>query len=321
MSPQKKRLSIVSPAFNEAAVLTLYYENLVEIIQKMLHAYEWEIIFVDDGSSDATRDVLRELRRKDNRVKYIHLSRNFGHQAALTAGLRFAKGDAVVMMDCDMQHPVALIPEMIARWESGFDLVLTVREENGTTGFLKRVTSGFFYRIMKALSSTPIKPSSADFRLMSRKTVNAFLQFGEYHRFIRGLVSWMGFRAAELKYKPDARYAGASKYTLGKMLNLAFDGITSFSVVPLRISAILGIIIFFGTILYAFYAVIIWFIKPHSLQVGWTSLLVMVNLLGGAILLFIGLIGEYVGRIYEQVKMRPVYLIDELEGFEEEQEV
>ena len=321
MSPEKKVISIVSPAFNEAPVLRIFHQNLIEIVQKTLHTYEWEIIFIDDGSTDTTRDILRELRRKDSSVKLILLSRNFGHQAALTAGLRFAKGDAVIMMDCDLQHPVSLIPGMLAQWGKGFDLVLTVREDNRRSGFLKRLSSGVFYRIMNTMSTTPIKPSSADFRLMSRKAVNAFLQFGEFHRFIRGMVSWMGFRTCELKYKPEARHAGTSKYTLRKMLNLALDGLTSFSVVPLRISTILGIIIFLGTVLYAIYAIIIWFIKPHTLQLGWTSLLVTLNLLGGAILLFIGLIGEYVGRIYEQVKMRPMYLIDEMEGFEEKPEI
>jgi len=288
-------------------------------MNQMSDAYQWEMIFIDDGSTDATPDVLRELRRRDSTVKLIFFTRNFGHQAALTAGLKFAKGDAVITMDCDLQHPVSLIPRMLAEWEKGAELVLTVREKDRSAGLLKKLASGLFYRLMNALSSTPIKPASADFRLMSRKAVNAFLQFGEYHRFVRGMVSWMGFRTREVPYEPDARFAGTSKYTFRKMLTLAFDGITSFSVVPLRVSTILGILIFFGTILYAVYAIMVWFLKPYTLQIGWTSLLVTLNLLGGAILLFIGLIGEYVGRIYEQVKMRPIFLIDSTEGFEEEE--
>lgn len=319
MSPEKKLISIVSPAFNEAPVLHTFHQNLIGIMNHLSDAYQWEIIFVDDGSTDATHDVLRELRGKNASVKLIFLTRNFGHQAALTAGLKFAKGDAVITMDCDLQHPVSLIPKMLAEWEKGSDLVLTIREKDGSAGFLKKLASGLFYRLMNTLSSTPIKPASADFRLMSRKAVNAFLQFGEYHRFVRGMVSWMGFRTSEIAYEPDPRFAGTSKYTFRKMLALAFDGITSFSVVPLRISTMLGIIIFFGTMLYAIYATIVWFLKPHTLQIGWTSLLVTLNLLGGAILLFIGLIGEYVGRIYEQVKMRPIFLIDSMEGFEEEE--
>lgn len=314
---QKKLISIISPAFNEAAVLKIFYEKLIKIIERLLNAYDFEIIFVDDGSTDNTRDILKEIRQKDNRVKWIFLSRNFGHQAALTAGLRYTKGDAVITIDCDLQHPVSLIPEMITRWEDNFDIVLMIREDDRSLGFLKRLTSGYFYRIINSISSTPIKPSTADFRLMSRKAVDAFLRFGEFHRFIRGMVSWMGFKTCELQYKPEDRQAGISKYTMKKMVNLALDGLTSFSIVPLRISIILGILIFFGTLAYALYAIIIWFIKPQSLQAGWTSLLVTVNLLGGTILLFIGLIGEYIGRIYEQVKMRPIYLIDEMDGFEE----
>jgi polyisoprenyl-phosphate glycosyltransferase len=314
---QKKLLSIVTPAFNEAPVIKIFYENLLKSLEKTSGTYDWEFIFVDDGSTDNTRELLKELRRNDMRIKLISLSRNFGHQAALTAGLHHARGDAVISMDCDMQHPVSLVTEMIAQWEKGFDIVMTTREDDRNAGFLKRISSNIFYRLINTMSNIQIKPSAADFRLMSRKAVSAFLQFGEFHRFIRGMVAWMGFRTCELKYKPEIRKTGRSKYTLKKMVNLALDGLTSFSIVPLRISTILGILIFFGAIAYALYAIVIWFVKPEDLQVGWTSLLVTVNLLVGAILLFIGLIGEYIGRIYEQVKMRPIYLIDETEGFDE----
>ncbi len=314
----KKLISIVIPAFNEETIIEVFYKNLLNSIEKILSLYEWEFIFVDDGSTDNTRYVLRELRRKDNRVKWISLSRNFGHQSALTAGLKYTSGDAVVTIDCDLQHPASLIPEMINRWDEGFDLVITIREDGQSSGFLKRFTSNLFYRIINTMSNTQIEHATADFRLMSRKAVNAFLQFGEFHRFIRGMVAWMGFKTCTLHYKSEIRKSGKSKYTLKKMINLALDGLTSFSIVPLRISTILGILIFFGAIGYAIYAIAIWFTKPETLQIGWTSLMVTVNLLCGAILLFIGLIGEYIGRIYEQVKMRPIYLIDEKEGFDEE---
>jgi len=315
---QKKLMSVVVPAFNEAAGLKTFYDNLSEILEKTSHTYDWEIIFIDDGSTDHTLSEINELRQKDPRVRWLSLSRNFGHQAALTAGFEFAKGDAVISMDCDLQHPVSLLPDMIVQWENGHDLVITMREDDPTSGFLKRFTSDYFYRIINTISNTPIQPSAADFRLMSRKALNAFLKFSETHRFVRGMVSWMGFKSCELRYKPEKRQAGKSKYTLKKMVNFALDGLTSFSIVPLRISTFLGILIFFGTLAYALYAIIIWFIKPHSLQVGWTSLLVTINLLGGTILLFIGLLGEYIGRIYEQVKMRPIYLIDKMDGFEKE---
>jgi len=315
---QKKLMSLVVPAFNEAAGLKTFYGDLSEILEKTSHTYDWEIIFIDDGSTDHTLSEINELRQKDPRVKWLSLSRNFGHQAALTAGFEYAKGDAVITMDCDLQHPVSLLPYMIVQWETGYDLVITIREDDPNSGFLKRHTADYFYRIINTISNIPIQPYTADFRLMSRKALNAFLKFNETHRFVRGMVSWMGFKSCELSYKPEKRQAGKSKYTLKKMVNLALDGLTSFSIVPLRISTFLGIFIFFGTLAYALYAIIIWFVKPHSLQVGWTSLLITINLLGGTILLFIGLLGEYIGRIYEQVKMRPVYLIDKMDGFEKE---
>ncbi len=315
---QRKLISIVIPAFNEETIIEVFHKNLLNAIEKTLGIYEWEFIFVDDGSTDNTRYVLRNLRNKDKRIKWISFSRNFGHQSALTAGLKYASGDAVITIDCDLQHPASLIPEMINRWENGFDLVITMREDDQSSSFLKRFTSNLFYRIINTMSNTQIEQASADFRLMSRKAVNAFLQFGEFHRFIRGMVAWMGFSTCTLLYKSEIRKAGKSKYTFKKMINLALDGLTSFSIVPLRISTILGILIFFGALAYAIYAIVIWFTKPETLQIGWTSLMVTINLLCGAILLFIGLIGEYVGRIYEQVKMRPIYLIDEAEGFDEE---
>jgi glycosyltransferase involved in cell wall biosynthesis len=317
LSNNKILLSIVIPAFNEAAVIEILYEKVREVLDK-LEGYVWEVIFVDDGSTDSTVPILKDLRRTDPRVKWLSLSRNFGHQAALTAGVAHARGEAVITMDCDLQHPASLIPEMIARWKAHFDIVLTVREEAVSPGLFKGLTSRYFYRVINALSDVPITPSAADFRLMSRKTVDAFLRFGETHRFIRGMVSWMGYRTCELRYRPDQRPAGNSKYSLKKMVNLALDGLTSFSIIPLRMSTILGIFIFFGALAYALYAIIVWFIKPQSLQAGWASLLVTINLLGGAILLFIGLIGEYIGRIYEQVKMRPVYLVMESDGFTDE---
>ncbi|MEW6003373.1 MAG: glycosyltransferase family 2 protein [Nitrospirota bacterium] len=317
-SNQKRLITIVAPACNEAAVIKIFYEKLIEVMENNSGGYDWEIIFVDDGSTDNTLEILKELRQKDQKIKWISFSRNFGQQSALTAGLEYAKGDAVITMDCDLQHPASLIPEMITQWEAGFDLVLTVREDDDTIGLTKKFTSTWFYRLINALSNIPIKPSAVDFRLMSRKAVNGFLRFGEMHRFIRGMVSWMGYRTCELSYKPQSRPSGRSKYTPKKMINFAIDGLTSFSIIPLRVSTILGFLIFLGALSYALYAIIVWFIKPQSLQVGWTSLLVTINLLGGAILLFIGIIGEYIGRIYEQVKMRPLYLIDEMDGFDEE---
>ncbi len=310
-----KLISLIAPAYNESAVVRVFYTHTRDILQDRLPGYEWEIIFVDDGSTDDTLQILKSLRREDPRVKWLALSRNFGHQAALTAGLERASGDAVITMDCDLQHPASLLPEMVKQWEEGFEVVQAIRREDPRTGIFKRLTSGAFYRIINRLSATPVRPNSADFRLLSRNALRAFLRFREVHRFIRGMVSWMGFRTCEVSYLPEERHAGKSKYTLRKMLNFALDGLTSFSIIPLRISAVLGIIIFFGALFYALYAVVVWFIHPQNLQVGWTSILVTLNLLGGTILLFLGIVGEYIGRIYEQVKMRPLYFIGDAEGF------
>ena len=310
-----KRISLVTPAYNESAVVRVFYTRVRDILKDRMSGYEWEIIFVDDGSTDNTLEILKSLRREDPRVKWLALSRNFGHQAALTAGLERAAGDAVITMDCDLQHPVSLLPEMVKQWEEGFEVVQAIRGEDPRAGVFKRLTARAFYRVINRLSATPVRPNSADFRLLSRNALSAFLRFREVHRFIRGMVSWMGFRTCELSYLPEERHAGKSKYTLRKMFNFALDGLTSFSIIPLRISAVLGTIIFFGALSYALYAVVIWFIRPQNLQVGWTSLLVTINLLGGTILLFLGIVGEYIGRIYEQVKMRPLYFIGDAGGF------
>jgi polyisoprenyl-phosphate glycosyltransferase len=309
------KISLVSPAFQEAGNLPRFIAEVGEALAG-LNRYEWEIIIVDDGSTDQTAAVLRQLRERDPRIKWISLSRNFGHQAALTAGLEHAGGDAVIMMDSDLQHPVRLLPELIQKWEAGYDVVLTIRKEDRRLGLLKRLTSHGFYRCINGLSRFPIREAAADFRLMSRRSLEAFLRFGEVHRFIRGMVAWMGFRVAEIEFQPEPRAGGKSGYSWAKMLCLALDGITSFTIVPLRLIAISGLIVFLLALLYAVYAVVVWFIHPRSLQAGWTSLLISINFLGGAILLALGVIGEYIGRIYEQSKGRPIYLVKDREGFE-----
>jgi polyisoprenyl-phosphate glycosyltransferase len=309
------KISLVSPAYQEADNLPRFIAEVSRVLAE-LNRYEWEIIIVDDGSTDQTPEVLRRLREGDQRIKWISLSRNFGHQAALTAGLEHAGGDAVIMMDSDLQHPVRLLPELIQKWEVGYDVVLTIRKEDRSLGLLKRLTSHGFYRCINGMSRVPIREAAADFRLMSRKSLQAFLRFGEVHRFIRGMIAWMGFRIAEIEFEPEPRASGQSKYSWAKMFCLALDGITSFTIVPLRLIAVFGLLIFVLTLLYAAYAVILWLIHPNSLQTGWTSLLICINFLGGAVLLTLGIIGEYVGRIYEQTKGRPIYLVKERAGLD-----
>jgi dolichol-phosphate mannosyltransferase len=220
------------------------------------------------------------------------------------------------MMDSDLQHPVSLIPELIKQWELGFDIVCAVREDSKGEGFLKRLTSRGFYYLINLMSKVPIKTASADFRLMSRTALDAFLRFGEVHRFIRGMVSWMGFKVCELPFVAEKRRAGRSKYSLRRMISFALEGITSFSTVPLRISAIFGLFVCLLSFLYSLRVFIVWLIEPQKLEKGWPSLLVSMHFLGGLILISLGIIGEYIGRIYEEVKRRPIYLIREREGFE-----
>jgi glycosyltransferase involved in cell wall biosynthesis len=307
-------LSIVSPAYNEEQNLVSFWNALVGVLDRELSEYAWEILFVDDGSQDGTRDVLRALRGADMRVRWIGLSRNFGHQAALTAALERASGDAVITMDSDLQHPPELIPQLVSCWRSGYDLVLTVREEDPDLGWWKRFTSRAFYLFVNFASDTPVPNATADFRLLSRKALTAFLQLRESHRFMRGMVGWLGFRSCEVRYQPGKRVAGESKYTTHKMLKLALDGVTSFSVMPLRLGVYLGLAACALSFVYIAYALYVYVSEPADLEIGWASLIVTLNFLGGVILIVLGLIGEYVGRIYEQVKQRPLYLIDEEEG-------
>ncbi len=235
----KKLISVVAPAYQEEGTVRLFVSKVLEAIAS-LEEYRWEIILVDDGSEDRTLDILKALRLEDSRIKWIALSRNFGHQAALTAGVQRAGGDAVIMMDSDLQHPVALLPQLLKKWEDGYDLVITVRQEDKQLGLVKRATSKMFYRILNVMSGVRLHEGSADFRLMSRKAVGAFLRFGEVHRFIRGMVGWMGFSVAEVTFQPDERAGGRTKYSLARMIHFALDGITSFSIVPLRIITLLA---------------------------------------------------------------------------------
>lgn len=305
----KAKLSVVCPAFEEEACLPFFHAELASVLSRLEDKYEVEIIYVDDGSRDRTLAVVQVLARQDARVRYLSLSRNFGQQAALTAGLEYASGDAVISLDSDLQHPPALIPALVARWREGFDVVLTIREEDRRLGFGKRVTSKLFYWIMGRLSETDVRPARSDYRLLSRKAVDAVLKLGERQRFLRGLVQWIGFSVTEVPFHPDSRKAGQSKYNFRGLLKLASDGIFSFSVRPLRLPYYLGSISLVLGLLVAVIGL------GQSLWTGrlafglGTSLLIASHLLAGCILLSLGVLGEYVGRIYEQVKQRPLYLL------------
>ncbi|QUV87789.1 MULTISPECIES: glycosyltransferase family 2 protein [Chloracidobacterium] len=306
-------LSIVAPCFNEAEGLEAFHTALTTAVASL--PYDVEIIYVDDGSTDATPQVLARLRARDARVKTLTFSRNFGHQAALLAGLDAARGAAVITLDSDLQHPPELIPELVRAWEQGADIVYTVRRETADASFGKRLTSRLFYRLLNWGSGTPIIPGAADFRLMSRLAVNSFCAMRETHRFNRGLVSWLGFRTAAVPFDAPARFAGESKYSLTRMLRFAVHGLVSFSVWPLRMATLLGFGMAAFAALYIVYALYVFFVLRWTVP-GWTSTLVTVLLIGGVQLISLGLVGEYVGKIYEEVKRRPLYVVRERQGFE-----
>ncbi|QUW03892.1 glycosyltransferase family 2 protein [Chloracidobacterium validum] len=305
-------ISIVAPCFNEADGLMAFHAALSAAIADL--PYDVEIIYVDDGSTDATPQVLDALRKQDRRVKTLVFSRNFGHQAALLAGLDAARGDAVITLDSDLQHPPERIPELIRAWEQGADIVYTVRRETDGVPLSKRLTSRLFYWLMNRASVTPIVPGAADFRLMDRVAVDSFCALRETHRFNRGLVSWLGFRATAIEFDAPARFAGESKYSFTRMLRFAVDGLVSFSVWPLRAAMLLGFGMAAFAALYIVYALYVFFVLRWTVP-GWTSTLVTVLLIGGVQLLSVGLVGEYVGKIYEEVKRRPLYVVRERHGF------
>lgn len=299
-------LSIVLPSYYEEENIEYIYEQIIAVLPE---DEDTELIFVDDGSKDNTFGKIQELSKKDQRVKGIRLSRNFGHQVALLAGMKEAVGDMIITMDADGQHPAGVIPELLKKQKEGFDIVNTRRLESKNTGWFKRKSSRWFYRLINLMSDVKIEPASADFRLMTRKALDAYLEIGEHDRFTRGLVGWIGFRQAIVAFAPDDRNAGVTKYTFRRMRQFAFDGITSFSSKPLRMSMYFGIVVFILAILYAIYAVIMHF-TGHT-NPGWTSLLITILMLGGIQLFSIGIIGEYISRIYNEAKGRPHYFISE----------
>lgn len=298
-------ISIVVPLFNESQNIELLYNELITNLNPLKKSFE--IIFVDDGSRDASFELVKKICLHDPAVRGFSLSRNFGHQAALVAGLEKAKGAMVIMMDADLQHPPKLIPELINLYQQGYDIVNTKRKDTIGSSWCKKFTSRWFYRILNFLTDFPIEAGSADFRLMSKDALQAFLQLNERNRFTRGLVSWMGFRQTYIDYIAPKRKAGISKYTLKKMLNLGMNGITAFSSKPLRMAFYLGVIIFITGIIYSLYALIEYF-SGKTIQ-GWTSILLSVLIIGGFQLLSLGIIGEYIAKIFNEVKYRPLYFI------------
>lgn len=300
-------ISVIIPAYNEA-------ENIREIAQsvsKILAASgPHEIIFIDDGSRDRTLAEIKALSTRVENIKYISFSRNFGHQKALKAGLDHARGDCVISMDADMQHPPELLTKLIEKWRQGYEVVYTIRVDSAHTTFVKRMSSRLFYKIMNALSNVNIPLGAADFRLLDRKVVDEVKKFQENWLFIRGIVAWVGFTQTRVEYVVKSRNSGFTKYSPSRMLALAINGITSFSILPLRISILLGLTFSLGSFFYAVYAIYTKVFNNAVIQ-GWTSILLSVLFLGGIQLICLGVIGEYLGKMFIETKNRPAYIINE----------
>ncbi|HHL39856.1 MAG TPA: glycosyltransferase [Deltaproteobacteria bacterium] len=307
-------ISVVVPVYNEREVLPHLYERLASVLEGLGMSYE--IIFVNDASTDDSLHILRGLHERDGRVKILSFSRNFGHQTAVTAGLNFSRGRAVVVMDGDLQDPPECIPAFVARWREGNEVVYGVRRKRKES-LMKRALYKVYYRVLRLLSKVDIPLDSGDFCLMDRKVVELLNHMPERNRFVRGLRRWVGFRQAGVPYERDARYAGESKYTFFKLVKLALDGIVSFSELPLKASVLIGFAISIMTVVYSFYLIVNRIVHPANQIPGWTSIIVAVTFLGGIELMVMGFLGEYLLRIYDEVKDRPQYILNGVIGFEE----
>lgn len=301
-----KLISIVVPVFNEEDNIEHFYTAVCEEMGML--QYDFELIFVDDGSKDSSVCILDYLAKKDLRVKPLYLARNFGHQIALTCGLDHADGEAVITMDGDMQHPPAFIPVLIKKWEEGYEVVQTIRTATEGVSWFKSATSAFFYRLMNAMSKVKIQPGGSDFRLMDRCVVESFREYKERARFIRGMIGAIGYRQLQIEFTAPKRFAGTSKFSLNKMMHFALDAITSYSKTPLRFAFYMGMI--FGALSIAVTSHVL-YIKCFTEEAvpGWATISASILFLGGLQLVGIGIIGEYVGRIFEEVKQRPLYFV------------
>jgi polyisoprenyl-phosphate glycosyltransferase len=308
----EKLISLVSPCYNESSAFPYLQGEIVKLADLLGKEFDVEIVLVDDGSRDQTWSQIQAFAQSDARVRGVLLSRNFGHQMALTCGYDVARGDAVVCMDADLQDPPEVVVEMVEKWKQGYDVVHAIREHReGETRF-KLWTASLFYRLIRCLGAAHVKADSGDFRLMSRRALDALQKMPEFHRFVRGMVGWVGFKETEIRYRRKPRVAGETKYPLRKMVKFAVDAIISFSIIPLRIS-FAAALIFSSIILgYLCYSTVRYLFFGRELVPGWSSLILSVVILGGMNLICIGILGEYVGRIYEQVKHRPHYFIQEM---------
>ncbi len=300
--------SVVIPIYNEQENILELYRRLSETLKSLTDKYE--VIFVNDGSSDNSLKMIKELSVRDSKIKYLKFSRNFGHQIAISAGMDYANGEAIIIMDSDLQDPPELIPKLVEEWNKGFDVVYAVRRKREGETFIKKFTASLFYRLFSKLANINMPLDTGDFRLIDRKVLESLKSIREKHRFMRGLVSWVGYNQTGVLYDREKRSAGKTKYPFFKMLKFSIDGITSFSLIPLRIATILGFIISSISFLLAIYFLLIKLFTNKMVQ-GWLTLADSILFLSGVQLIIFGIIGEYIGRIYEEVKGRPLYIVSE----------
>ena len=312
-----KTVSVVIPMYYEEEVAKECYEKVSNVLKNLEEKYDYEIIFVNDGSKDKTLEILENIAKDDKKAKIISFSRNFGHQAAVTAGLKEVSGDAIVIIDADLQDPPELIPQMLELWEQGNEVIYGKRKTRKGESAFKLLTAKMFYKTLNALSDVEIPKDTGDFRLVDRKVVDVINSLPEHNKFLRGLFSWVGFKQEAYEYERQERYAGKTKYPLKKMLKLASDGIISFSTKPLKLVGALGIVSIVISIVLLIYALISYIFKLNQLSAGWTSIIVAVTFFAGVQLLSLWIISEYIGRIYDESKGRPQYIVDKKINFDE----
>lgn len=306
-----KKINIVLPVYNESEIISDFNDALFKVVDSLRHKYFFEVIYVLDKSTDNSLGILREICKKNKNVKVLALSSRFGHQMSLVAGMDRCDGDAVIMMDSDLQHPPSVIPQMLEKFEEGYDIVYTIRQDVPKISFLKRISSKIFYRIINIISQIPINESAADFRLISRRILKIFHeQIRERNQFLRGLFSWVGFKAVGIPFQVSRRPAGKSKYSISRMIQFGIHGITSFSKKPLQAAVYVG---FVFAIMSLFFAAItfVQYFYYNSLPSGWTTLVILITMFSGVQLIFLGIIGEYIAAIFDEVKARPHYIVEE----------
>lgn len=311
-----KKVTIIVPSYNEEEALPYLYERLNTMMNN-LNQYEFEVLFVNDGSKDKTLELIKEMRNKDNRISYVNLSRNFGKETAMIAGLDYATGDAVIFIDADLQDPPELIPELIKYWEEGYDDVYARRSSRKGETFLKKFTSKMYYKVLQSLTRVEIQKDTGDFRLLDRRCVNALKKMRETQRCSKSMFSWIGYNKKEVMYDRDPRIAGKTKWNYKKLVDLAIDGITAFTTSPLRVSTFLSIPTLLAFFIYLIYVIVKCI--TNNIGVGGYQTIILMNLFFfGVIILLIGIIGEYLGRIFNETKNRPLYFVDEYNGEKEQ---